>query len=134
VVPSITIIAIDKRQWLLKRLFLYTLALYKQIKSAEIVIINNAPSTELPALLISFFRPGKLVLCESDPLAQKAAMFGLYRLLHQFLLRRVTKTITLPPDDAYKHTEILPFFETDSASTQKREVWWQKHLNEITSV
>ena len=69
------IVAVDKRQWLPKRLFSYTLALYKHVRTADVVIVNNAPSTELPLLLVSLFLPVKIILCESDMLAQKSAAF-----------------------------------------------------------
>jgi len=133
-VPSATVVAVDKRQWLPLRLLKYAKALWLDSKAAELIIINNAPSTELPALLVSYFRPHKMLLCASDPLATTAAKSGLYKIVHQLLMRRCKKTIILPDGAVYKKPEVLPFTEIDESVYTKREDWWSNHINELTTI
>ena len=133
-VSDVQLVTIDKRQWLPKRLFSYTLALYKNAKATGVIIVNNAPSTELPMLLVSFFLPVKIILCESDPLAQKSATAGFYRFFHTALVKRCTKVIVLPPMQLYKRAEVLPFSEQDKTQAEQRETWWQAHVTELTTI
>jgi hypothetical protein len=130
-VANVRIEAIDKRAWLPKRLFLYTLALHRNLKKAELVIINNAPSTELPALLMSWLNPRTMILCESDSLATSASKAGLYRFVHNLLIKRVKKTIEFPSDTIYKRAEVLPFEATNFVQEERRETWWSSHLHSL---
>ena len=133
-IPHVVTVAIDKRQLMPTRLLKYTSALWRHSRTAELIVINNAPSTELPALLVSFLRPNKMLLCDSDPIATTAARSGLYRIIHQLLKRRCKKTIILPDGAVYKKPEVLPFTEIDEDIYTKRETWWDNHLNELSNI
>ena len=133
-VVGVTIKTVDKRQLLLFRLTSYTVSLFKASKNAELIIINNAPSTELPALIVSLFYTKPMLLCTSDPLAAKVSGRGLYGFVHMLLRRRCKKVISLPTDQRYKKAEVLPFATFDDAREVAREVWWQKHLLDIQSL
>jgi hypothetical protein len=131
---TVAITAVDKRRPLLWRLTTYTILLYKKAKEVDLIIINNAPSTEVPALLVSFFYSKKMLLCESDPLAAVAAKSGFYKAIHTLMVRRCHKIITLPEKSVYEKQELLPFSTLDPDQTNKRAAWWTTHLNEITSL
>ena len=131
---NVTMVTVDKRQWLPKRLMCYTAVLFRHSKTADLVIVNNAPSTELPALFVSFFSSKNLLLCESDPLATTAALSGFYKIIHHLLKRRCSKTITLPEDGLYKKSEVLPFQATDEHRAEAYEAWWNKHIQELTTI
>ena len=133
-VAGVTMVTVDKRQWLPKRLLHYTAILFKHAKDKDLVIINNAPSTELPALLVSFFSSKNLLLCESDALATTAALSGFYKIIHHLLKRRCSKTITLPESELYKKSEVLPFQATDEHRAEAHEAWWTNHLQELTTI
>lgn len=133
-VPNVTIVTVDKRQWLPLRLFKYTAALWLNSKTAELIIVNNAPSTELPALLVSFLRSRKMLLCASDPIATSAAQSGIYKIIHRLLNRRCLKTIVLPSGGIYKKPEVLPFVQNDEHEHTRREAWWNTHIIELTTV
>lgn len=133
-VSGVGITAIDKRQWLPKRLVAYTIALFNLSKKADLIIINNAPSTELPALFVSFFVSKKMILCESDSLAIIAVQGGFYKIIHSLLKRRCNTIIVLPYEGLYKKPEVLPFSTTDEKTLATREAWWNNHLKELTIV
>lgn len=131
VVTGVTIEAVDKRRPLLVRLFAYTRALMKKAQEADVIIVNNAPSTELPAIIVSFIHTRKMILCESDPLAKAAAQSGLYKNIHTLLKRRCVKTVTLPEEAFYQKPEVLPFTAVHSDTVQARETWWEAHVKEL---
>jgi hypothetical protein len=130
-VSTIPIRSIDKRQLLPLRLFRFTLALLKESKEAKHLIINNAPSVELPALIVSFIRPVNITLLLSDPVAEKASGHGLYKILHTLLKQRSRAVITLPQKSVYEKTETLPFTPFDDQKEQMREAWWREHVSTL---
>lgn len=130
-VDGVTMITVDKRQPLWKRLFSYSIALFKVSKDTDCIFINNAPSTELPALIISFFRKRKMILCESDSLAITAAESGLYKIVNYLLKKRCKKIITLPSESVYKKPEILPFSTIEENVIKSHEDWWDAHVKQI---
>lgn len=133
-VPTVRITAVDKRSWLLKRLFTYTRALFKAQARAEIIILNNAPSIELPLLFVSLFSKKRIILCESDPRASKAAQSGFYKTLHAQVKKRCVKVITLPEQAVYNAPETLPFSAPNTTFLQARALWWSAHIKELTTI
>lgn len=133
-VPTVQITAVDKRSWVLKRLFTYTRSLFKAQASAEIIILNNAPSIELPLLFVSLFYKRRIILCESDPRASKAAQSGFYKTLHTQVKKRCVKVITLPDQSVYNAPETLPFSEPNPTLLQARASWWSVHVKELTII
>lgn len=133
-VTGVSTKTIDKRNVLPLRLFRFTVALFKTSKDADLIIINNAPSTELPALILSFFRSPKMLLCVSDPIANTVSGRGFYGLIHLLLRRNCQKVIILPKDQLYKKAEVLPFITFDTSAEAMRQTWWQKHIADIQSL
>lgn len=132
-VPTASFIKIDKRRPLPFRLFTFTVRLIKELKDAERIIINNAPSIELPALIAAFFHTKKMILIESDQLAMKASHHGVYHYIHTWFIKRCDKVVVLPTEDHYRKAEILPFNTFDTTKEHNREQWWQQHLNDLRS-
>jgi hypothetical protein len=133
-VPGVMLLTVDKRQPLPRRLFKFTLELWRQSKTAELIIVNSAPSTELPALLVSLFSPTKMILCESDSLAVTAATSGVYKFMHTLLKRRCIKVIAFPDSTIYEKPEVLPFTQISGAELTRRATWWDTHITELTIV
>lgn len=130
-ISTVPIQSIDKRQLLPVRLFQFTRTLLRESRDIKHLIINNAPSVELPALLVSFVRPLHITLLLSDPVAKKASERGLYKILHTFLKRRSQAIITLPPPTTYEKAETLPFVSSDTEKEAARESWWHEHINTL---
>lgn len=133
-VQGVHITAVDKRTWIVRRLFLFTTALMQARKETDLIILNNAPSVELPMLLVSFFTKNTIVLCESDPLARQASKKGLYKLLHTLLVRRCKKVVVSPKEAHYTTPEQLPFVEIDPKLMHTLNDWWNTHLQELTTI
>ena len=128
-------IILDKR-WSKSRLLIQsTLTLRRLGKQSDLIIINNGPSTELPALVASFFLKTPMTLCVSDPLAAAASTHGVYRFIHQLSVRRMKHVLTLPEDEKkYLKAEILPFTPFDEEAERLRLDWWKKHISELISL
>jgi hypothetical protein len=130
-VIGVTTLNVDKRTLLPLRIFRFTASLLRQ--QSDLILVNNAPSIELPLLLISFIRRTPFVLLLSDPIALAASKHGLYAFIHKAVTKRAKKIILLPPESDYKIAERLPFVEFDAAREARRQTWWDTHLKEITS-
>ncbi len=131
-VPGVTCTAIDKRAVLPLRLWLFTKVLLRS-NSADLVLVQNAPSTELPLLISSLFRKTPYVLLLSDPRAVVASSRGWYKLLHAYVAKRAHRVISVDSETVYKKAELLPFEEFDAAREARRITWWNNHLNTILS-
>ncbi len=132
VVEGVNIVSIDKRTFLPVRLFSYTKSMWRHA-SPDSMLVNNAPSIELPLLLISLFRNIPFVLIESDPIAQKASMYSWYKMLHTLIQKRAQKIIVLEEEALYKKAEVLPFAEFDAAREARRQAWWDTHCKHLLS-
>jgi hypothetical protein len=126
------ILTVDKRALLPWRLFYFTKTLLRQ-GNCDLLLVNNAPSIELPLFLVSFFKRTSYVLIESDPIAKRASEKGLYKLLHATLKRRAQKVVVPEEENEYKKAEILPFVEFDAAREARRQTWWNAHINHLIS-
>jgi hypothetical protein len=132
-VPNVEIISIDKRSLLLLRLFKYTKALFQQAKIADLVIVNNGPSVELPFFFVSMIKKISFVYLESDALASKNKKF-IYRLTSSLLKKRSVLNLNLTDTTLYLPDEVLPFKETDVDKQQKQKIWWTNHLENLKKI
>jgi hypothetical protein len=126
------ILSVDKRAILPRRLFSFTRVLLRQ-GAHDLLLVNNAPSVELPLFLVSYVKKISFVLINSDPIATSASERGLYRLLHTELKKRAKKVVVLEDETEYKKAEVLPFVEFDAAREARRQSWWSTHTNDLTS-
>lgn len=129
------ILTLDKRQSRLLLLLNSFFAILKAGKKADLIIINNGQSTELPAWAASFFLKTPMVLCLSDPLAAKASSEGIPSLIHSLCVKRVKKIHSLPEDERqYLKAEKLPFTPFDTETETKRQLWWKQHVLELINI
>jgi hypothetical protein len=132
-ISGVEVTSIDKRKALPLRLLRYTLSLMRSYTQHDLIIINNAPSIELPFLFVSLFMKRTNILIESDPLAREHRTQRLYSFLHHLAQKRVQKTITINTETSYKKAEVLPFEIFDEQREAARGAWWTAHINEITT-
>lgn len=129
-IAGVSMHTVSKRRTLLRRIIAYTYQLYRQQKTADIIIVHNAPATELPILLISLVTKIHFIVCESDtkPLHNTSRS---YRIIHSWCQRRAAKTIALTANEPWQRIEWLPDQTPDEAKQQKRVAWWEEHVNEF---
>ncbi len=132
-VMGVPILATDKRKSLLFRLLSFTRTLFSHKRQFDLILVNNAPSIELPFLFFSLLRKTPYVLLESDPLAKKKSTRGFYKILHRFISKHA-KYIIEPDEASYQKDEWLPFTDFDTAKEERRNTWWDTHLTSLTTV
>lgn len=131
-VEGVSIQTVDKRTSLPVRLLAFTKALFAQ-KSHDVVVLNNGPSAELPALLFSLLTHTPFILVISDPIALEASKNGAYAFLHRQVKKRALRCVYLDDISIYKKAERLPFQEFDEAREMQRNNWWEQHLKQLLS-
>ncbi len=130
-VVGVTVQSIDKRSLLPVRLFSYFAAL-RTFRNTDIVLVQNAPSVELPLLFSLLIRKSTYVLVISDPIAN-SHIKGFYAWVHAYIRKNAVQVITTPADTVYKKAEKLPFVEFDAASEARRQTWWKNHITALLS-
>lgn len=133
-VANIDTITIDKRFSKLKLISIAVWKIYNASKTADVLLVNNAPSTEFPVWICSFFIKTPIILCVSDHRAEQASRSGIYKFIHQLFIRRITDTINLPVDNAvYLPIEKLPFTPENKEAVEKQNNWWKEHIANIVA-
>lgn len=102
-----------------------------QIKT-DILLVNNGPSAEFPALIFSLFSKTSIVLIISDQRACEN-MTKLHSLIHKTLTARSSAVIEIGPESNYLAPEKLPFTEIDPTVESNQKEWWQNHITTIKS-
>jgi len=120
-VPGVTIVGVDKRHALVRRLWAYTRALRRAAHKADIVIAENGPSVELA--LVALNRP--YVLHWGDQAAHARA-HGARKWLEHWVARRAKAIIA---DMPLPRPEVLPFGPPPDFAAYERS--WSNHLEEL---
>lgn len=153
-INGVRIISIEKYMPLLARLITFMRILYSEAKRADIVYVQNGPSTELPLVFVSLLVRTPCILRLGDETALKhGATTRAYRALLLLAVRYARVVVTHRRTSEYTHhiiplhdkksselsrplprPEILPFapFPHDSISAYKSS--WDQHLTELESL
>lgn len=128
-VPQVLFTTIDKRTNVTTRLWQMFCTLLTLRKKTDWFIVTNGPSTELPALILSFFTRTPILLLASDSIQSG----GVYRLIHKLLLQKVQATITiLETRNVLIRPEIHPLIAGSASALSDYETAWANHLTDIT--
>lgn len=127
-VANVTIHVIPKSQSTVRRLFQFARVLRTLSREAEAVIINNAPSTEVPLIFSSWFNNRKWFLLPSDT---KIIYTGWRKFFHTLALKRA-QLLDIPLPQA--RPEILPFKKPSESVWQQYESSWEKHITTLNKL
>lgn len=125
------LIQTDKRLWLFVRILLFFSKLLVSQHRYKIFLINNGPSTELPALLLALLRPRSSILIISDPRAKANSESGFYKTVHSLIKKRVRATIDITEQSDRHQPERHPFKAPSAEVLTAYEKWWEHHIQEI---
>lgn len=130
-VREVRIVAVSKQQPLFIRLFLYTLALWKEARRADIVYAQNGASVELPLAIVSFLTRTPILLRIGDSKAHEhASRSRIYGAIERFASKRVRAVIS---DTPLLRPEILPFEDRPIAAFAAFESSWLSHMALLTA-
>lgn len=138
-VDDVSITTILKRSATVLRLIQYTYHLWILTLKNDIVLIENGPSVELPALCVGLIHKHKLILHKTD---EKIHYTGAFKILHTTLKKRVRLTISSSNEEVGVKKLTLPkpkpelysFIETDPALISEYEESWQTHLRKLKEI
>jgi glycosyltransferase involved in cell wall biosynthesis len=134
-IPGVQLINIDKRRAAPLRLWSFMQRLTGQSALADIVIIQNGPSVELPCFFSLRFKRKPVILMESDAAAlvrtQKKPNF---QYIHQQLRQRITATFSRnepwPLERPVVHP-LMPYPEREFAAWEES---WKQHLTQLDTL
>lgn len=122
-IAKVAITAVPKHLPAFIRLFVFTKKLFLLARQADVVLLQNAPSTELPAIFVGLIYRSKFYLQTSD---QKIIYTGWRAFIHRLIARLAPRAITAPLPEA--RPEIHPFNPPPPAAMEQYEQSWQQHL------
>lgn len=136
-IPGVTFSVVKKHWPTVLRLAWCTVQLWWHSRRADVVLIENGPSTELPALLVSFVSRRRFLLQLSDT---KVQYRGMATWIHRQLRKRVSVVIT-PQESEHATTiplplprpEILPFASYPYEAIATYESSWKEHIVALNS-
>ena len=134
-VQGVSFISISKKLLLLPRIWNMFWAIAAQAKKADVVLLQNGPSVELPALLASFLIKRKIIYIISDSVAKQKISASLsQKIICSTLQKRALGEITIENTNDLITPIKHPLVETDPSSVQRLENNWKKHLETIQSI
>lgn len=131
-VPGVRICAVSKQRPLPFRLIAFTGALLKALRGGDILYIQNGPSVELPAFIVSFMTRARLIIRIGDEAAHRRAQaHPLLRRVESSVLQR-SKDVVI--DSPKPRPEILPFTERPTAGLEAFEQSWDEHVSVLLTL
>ena len=134
-VAGVRYVCSDKRHTLPRRLWRFLRGLQAAVADADVLIVENGPSVELPALLISYLTKVRIVFIASDePAYERAQMHWLSRGILNGLEHRADAVFKpgawqcAPPLNRPEIHPLLPRPTDELAAYEER---WQAHLTEL---
>ena len=124
-VDGVSITAVPKNTSPMLRFYTFTVALYQLIKQYDVALIENAPSTELPAFFVSFFTDTKIFLQMSDT---KIKYTGWRKFIHTLACSRLEK---IEPAVPPARPEIISFKPYPTEAFEVYEKHWTTHTENL---
>ncbi len=131
---GVTITAVSKRQPLPMRLLRYTIALFRAVRTADVIYVQNGPSVELPLSLVGLFTRTHIIFHIADTAADARTKENV---LLKFVQRLATRKAHIVRGMPHVRPEIYPFKPRPTEAFAAYEKSWDLHLaalREITHV
>ncbi len=147
-IDNVQIIPVRKDRPLLLRLFAMTLVLWDAMRDADVILVANGASVELPASILSFFTRKPIVFMVADRVALTSAQrHRILRYIFRTLCSRATYIIHDTDMEIPCHTnqkcvalalplrrpEILPFAPLPENTFVAYENSWKEYLTQLHS-
>ncbi len=128
-VPNVLFVSLSKKVGLVLRTLRMTTALYQQSKQADVILLQNGPSIELPALLVSLIARKTFICVVSDqPARNRSSESVLQKKIHTLLARRCTRCVEVLDLPGLIHPMIHPLQVHPTHQLEHYEQSWKQHL------
>jgi hypothetical protein len=126
-VAGVSVLSLSKPLPLLLRLISYTQLLGKAARDADVILLENGSSTELPVVFLSYMRRLRYVMHISDIAAHtRTQTGGIKKFIERFAASRaITKVDHLP----LPRPEVLPFSPYPTEAFATYEASWKEHVS-----
>jgi hypothetical protein len=133
-IEEVRFVSISKKLSVLRRIGRMTLAIIKNMKQADVVLVQNGPSVELPTLLASFLHKKKIVYMISDHAAcEKSCQSTLQNIVIQVLTKRAHARLAVETISALIPATQHPLEPVNDDTRTQYEAVWKSHLNYLES-
>jgi glycosyltransferase involved in cell wall biosynthesis len=154
-ISDVRIVTVEKNKILPVRLFAFTYSLFRLLRDADIVYVQNGPSVELPTLIAMLITQKLFILRLGDETALCHATKNFrYNLLLQTVMRYSRHVITHSASSTYTNAymtpvlsekahdttrpnirpETLPFTPYPKQAFEEYESSWEKHIAELNHI
>ena len=128
-VDRVTFLTIDKQANKRARVFKMFTTLMASRRTTDVYVISNGPSTELPALIISYLTKKPIILLASDTVSYT----GFNTFVHKKLLKRVATIIAIQSEvPQLIKPEIHPLLPYPTEAVLQYEQRWNEHVTNIS--
>jgi len=128
-VPGVRIRTVSKRQPRIMRMIALTALLFKELPSAEVIIVENGPSIELPVGIVARILRKRVVVHIGDSGAyERTSTSFVAGRAYSFLTSYASAVLTTSP---CVRPEILPFEPEPISSLADFESSWEVHLRAL---
>lgn len=136
-VPGATLLAVDKRHGLLRRIWRFTVRLFAVRTQTDYFLVQNGPSVELPTALLLLFSNARVIFIIADDYGIQLQQCSWWRRwLHHVVQHRAQRVIDLTRNDQMSRLtrpDVLPFDTEHNSSLPAYEIAWRDHLQTITT-
>ena len=127
--PGVRFVRVDKRHLLPFRLIRFFLSLMREIRTADLLYLENGPSVELPAVAASVLTGTPLILHIGDETADaRASAGGLLSFIQSLARKRARRVIETRPGSK---PEIIPFLPRPAEKEAAYQLAWERHIAEV---
>ena len=131
-IKNVSFTSISKKSSLWLRAIKMTYVMYRASKDADVILLQNGPSVELPTLLISYLRKKKIICFYSDAKSkQRVTTSRWQRKVHVMLSKRCSECIAISNIADYVSPMIHPLKEAPESELRAFEESWSQHLDVI---
>jgi glycosyltransferase involved in cell wall biosynthesis len=131
-IDGVRLITVDKRRPSILRAFSFMHQLQTQAWLADIIIIQNGPSVELPSYFTLEYTKTPIIFMKSDPGAmERLKEKPTYHTLHQRLTRRANAVFAEGKHWPLLRPLIHPLQPYPEKALGNYERSWQKHLDQL---
>lgn len=131
-IENVSFASVEKGRSVLTRIFIMCRALIKKSKQADVVLLQNGPSIELPALLAGLFLRRKTIYMISDQAAHVRTKQHPFKKIIQRLVQKICmQTIHIDDLQSLLQPMVHPLEDIPEQTLHEHKEIWQDHRAQL---
>jgi hypothetical protein len=129
-IRGVKFVTVDKQTHKRTRVFRMITTLFRTISTTDVYLVTNGPSTELPALLLSYLTKKPIVLLESDSVTY--SRFSQY--IHTRLQKQAAHVLSIAAQlPHHVKPEIHPLLPYPTTAMRQYEITFATHIANLVN-